>query len=133
MRQFPGSPITALIDGKPRYYLGESMACDLTVADLLGPDGLASLAEVNLGYGTSAGDPALRALLAARLGIPDDHVLITAGAAGALFLVGLLCGDGIAQAQRPAPGRRPTSARRSGTAGRRCPRPPGSGSRPARR
>src|SRR5271170_5852849 len=84
MRQFPASPITALIDGEPRYYLGESMACDLTVADLLGPDGLAGLAEVNLGYGTSAGDPALRALLAARLGIPDDQVLITAGAAGAL-------------------------------------------------
>jgi aspartate/methionine/tyrosine aminotransferase len=101
MRQFPASPITALIDGKPRYYLGESMACDLTVADLLGPGGLASLAEVNLGYGTSAGDPALRALLAARLGIPDDQVLITAGAAGALFLIGLLCGDGEVLVGRP--------------------------------
>jgi DNA-binding transcriptional MocR family regulator len=71
------------------------------VADLLGPGGLASLAEVNLGYGTSAGDPALRALLAARLGIPDDQVLITAGAAGALFLVGLLCGDGEILVGRP--------------------------------
>ena len=101
MRQFPASPIIALIDVKPRYYLGESMACDLTVADLLGPDGLASLAEVNLGYGTSAGDPALRALLAARLGIRDDQVLITAGAAGALFLVGLLCGDGEVLVGRP--------------------------------
>ena len=101
MRQFPASPITALIDGKPRYYLGESMARDLAVADLLGPGGLASLAEVNLGYGTSAGDPALRALLAARLGIPDDQVLITAGAAGALFLVGLLCGDGEVLVGRP--------------------------------
>jgi len=101
MRQFPASPITALIDGKPRYYLGESMACDLTVANLLGPGGLASLAEVNLGYGTSAGDPALRALLAARLGIPDDQVLITAGAAGALFLIGLLCGDGEILVGRP--------------------------------
>ena len=66
MRQFPASPITALIDGKPRYYLGESMACDLTVADLLGLDGLASLAEVNLGYGTSAGDPAFAARLSPR-------------------------------------------------------------------
>jgi aspartate/methionine/tyrosine aminotransferase len=101
MRQFPASPITALIDGKPRYYLGESMARDLAVADLLGPGGLASLAEVNLGYGTSAGDPALRALLAARLGIPDDQVLITVGAAGALFLTGLLCGDGEILVGRP--------------------------------
>ena len=37
MRQFPASPITALIDEKPRYNLGESMARDLTVAELLGP------------------------------------------------------------------------------------------------
>jgi hypothetical protein len=62
MRQFPASPITALIDAKPRYNLGESMASDQTLADLLGPGGLAALAEVRLGYGTSAGDPALRAL-----------------------------------------------------------------------
>lgn len=101
MRKFPASPITALIDEKPRYYLGESMAHDLTVADLLGPDGLAGLAEVDLGYGTSAGDPVLRALVAARLGIPDNQVLITAGAAGALFLTGLLCGDGEILVGRP--------------------------------
>jgi aspartate/methionine/tyrosine aminotransferase len=101
MRQFPASPITALIDGKPGYNLGESMARDQTVAELLGPGGLASLAELSLGYGTSAGDPGLRAVLAARLGIPDDQVLITAGAAGALFLVGLLCGDGEILVGRP--------------------------------
>ena len=101
MRQFPASPITALIDEKPRYNLGESMGRDLTVAELLGPDGLASLAGVNLGYGTSAGDPALRALVAARHGIPDGQVLITAGAAAALFLVALLCGDGEVLVGRP--------------------------------
>ena len=101
MREFPASPITALIDEKPRYYLGESMAHDLTVAGLLGPGGLARLAEVTLGYGTSAGDPALRAQVAARLGIPDGQVLITAGAAGALFLTGLLCGDGEILVGRP--------------------------------
>ena len=101
MRQFPASPITALIDEKPRYYLGESMAHDLTVAGLLGPDGMAGLAEVKLGYGTSAGEPALRAQVAARLGIPDSQVLITAGAAGALFLTGLLCGDGEILVGRP--------------------------------
>ncbi len=101
MRQFPASPITALIDEKPRYNLGESMGLDLTVAGLLGPDGLADLAGVNLGYGTSAGDPALRALLAVRLGITDSQVLITVGAAGALFLIGLLCGDGEILVGRP--------------------------------
>jgi hypothetical protein len=108
MRQFPASPITALIDEKPRYYLGESMAHDLTVAGLLGLEGMARLAEVRLGYGTSAGDPALRAQVAARLGIPGSQVLITAGAAGALFLTGLLCGDGEILVGRPASRRHST-------------------------
>jgi aspartate/methionine/tyrosine aminotransferase len=101
MRQFPASPITALIDEKPRYNLGESMARDLTVAELLGPGdpagpagpaGLAGLAGVSLGYAASAGDPELRALVAARHGVPDGQVLITSGAAAALFLIALLCG-----------------------------------------
>jgi aspartate/methionine/tyrosine aminotransferase len=101
MRQFPASPITALIDELPRYNLGESMALDRTVGGLLGPGGLGELAGVSLGYGTSAGDPALRALVAARVGIPDSQVLITAGAAAALFLTGLLCGDGEVLVGRP--------------------------------
>src|ERR1700728_2965525 len=97
MREFPASPITALIDQTPRHNLGERMGADLTVAELLrpdGPEGAAGLAGVRLGYGTWAGDPELRALVAARHGIPDGQVLITAGAAAALFLVSLLCGDG---------------------------------------
>jgi aspartate/methionine/tyrosine aminotransferase len=94
MRQFPASPITALIDSRPRYNLGESMGRDVTVADLLGPAGLADLAGVSLGYGTSPGNPGLRALVAARLGVPDSQVLLTTGAAAALFLTAVLCGDG---------------------------------------
>jgi aspartate/methionine/tyrosine aminotransferase len=101
MRQFPASPITALIDEKPRYNLGESVAPDLTVADLLGPAGLAGLADTKLGYGTSAGSPELRALVAARHGITDSQVLITTGAAAALFLVALLVGDGEIVIGRP--------------------------------
>ena len=94
MRQFPASPITALIDSTPRYNLGESMGRDATVAELLGPHDLAALAGVSLGYGTSAGDDGLRAQVAARHGIPAGQVLITSGAAAALFLAALLCGDG---------------------------------------
>ena len=101
MRQFPASPITALIDEKPRYNLGESMGADLTVADLLGTDGLAGLAAVNVGYGTSAGDPELRSLVAARHGIGAGQVLITSGAAAALFVTALLCGDGEILVGRP--------------------------------
>ena len=101
MRQFPASPITALIDEKPRYNLGESVAPDLTVADLLAPAGLADLAGVSLGYGTSAGSPELRALVAGRHGVTDSQVLITTGAAAALFLVALLVGDGEIVIGRP--------------------------------
>jgi aspartate/methionine/tyrosine aminotransferase len=96
MRQFPASPITALMDEKPRFNFGESLGADLTFADLLGPADVtaAGLVGAAVGYGTSVGDPALRALVASRLGIPDDQVLITTGAAAALFLVAWLCGDG---------------------------------------
>jgi aspartate/methionine/tyrosine aminotransferase len=94
MRRFPASPITALVDEKPLYNLGESIGRDLTVAEVLGRAGLADLGDVTVGYGTSAGDAELRALVAARLRIGPGHVLITAGAAAALFLTGVLCGDG---------------------------------------
>lgn len=71
------------------------------MTDLLGPAGLARIGSVNVGYGTSAGDRGLRALVAARHGIPDSQVLITAGGAGALFLITLLCGDGDIVVGRP--------------------------------
>ena len=93
MRQFPASPITALIDESPDVNLSESIGPDLAVADILGPAGLADLARVSLGYGTSAGHADLRALVAGRLGVPSEQVLLTSGAAGALFLVALLHSD----------------------------------------
>ena len=93
MRQFPASPITALIDESPDVNLSESIGPDLSVADVLGQDGLAALAGVSLGYGTSAGHPDLRALVAGRLGVPSEQVLLTSGAAGALFGVALLHSD----------------------------------------
>jgi aspartate/methionine/tyrosine aminotransferase len=91
MRQFPASPITALIDESPRYNLGESFGPHLSVADVLDP---AELADLSLGYGTSAGDAEVRARVAERHGIPDGQVLLTTGAAAALFLVALLHSDG---------------------------------------
>ncbi|MGO8956884.1 MAG: pyridoxal phosphate-dependent aminotransferase [Streptosporangiaceae bacterium] len=94
MREFPASPITAVIDEKPLYNLSESVGPDLTVADVLDPETLAGLGGVGLGYGTSAGGDDLRSLVAARHGIPAGQVLITSGAAAALFLLGLVYGDG---------------------------------------
>jgi aspartate/methionine/tyrosine aminotransferase len=94
MREFPASPITTLLDEAPRYNLAESYGSDLSVADILGPDGSTLLASITLGYGSTAGDPHLRAQLAARIGVTPDEILVTAGAGAALFLVGLLLGDG---------------------------------------
>ena len=91
MRQFPASPITALIDELPDYNLGESLGPDLSVADILDP---AELAGLSLGYGTSAGAAEVRARVAERIGIPDSQVLLTSGAAAALFLLTLLHSDG---------------------------------------
>src|ERR1051326_7805072 len=93
MRQFPASAITALIDESPDVNLSESIGPDLSVADVLGQDGLAALAGVSLGYGTSAGHADLRALIAGRLGVPSEQVLLTSGAAEALFLVARLHSD----------------------------------------
>jgi hypothetical protein len=94
MREFPASPIAALVDEQPLCNLAESYGSDLSVADLLGPDGSALLASIKLGYRTSPGDPALRGLIGGRAGVPPDQVIVTAGAAAALFLVALLLGDG---------------------------------------
>lgn len=93
MREFPPRSIAALVDETPRCDLAESYGSDLSVAELLGPDGSALLGSIKLGYRTSSGDPALRALVAGRTGVPPDQVLVTAGAAAALFLVALLFGD----------------------------------------
>ena len=93
MRRFPASPITALLDEAANYDLGESYCRELTLGDLVRADELADLARVPLGYGSSAGAPDLRELIADRAGVGRDEVLLTTGAASALFLLGLLFGD----------------------------------------
>ena len=66
-----------------RYNLSESSIADQKLSDI----GL-SLPDLTLFYGEHRGDKALRALIAAQdTGISPDDVLVTAGAAGALFIV----------------------------------------------
>jgi aspartate/methionine/tyrosine aminotransferase len=93
VRRFPPSPITALVDEAPRYNLGESTCRDLTVEELLGPQNTAQLARLSLGYGTSTGQHELRKLIADNVGVDADEILVTSGAAPALFLLALLFGD----------------------------------------
>ncbi|MFT4039554.1 MAG: pyridoxal phosphate-dependent aminotransferase [Thermomicrobiales bacterium] len=65
-----------------RYNLAESSMTDRRLGDL----GVA-LDDLVLCYGDHLGDPALRALIAAESGCAPDEVLVSVGAAGALFTV----------------------------------------------
>ena len=92
MAFFASSVMTALIDQPVRYDLGESTCPPLRLGDL---GDSSTLAEVELGYGTSLGDPGLRALIAADIGVDPVAVLITVGAIEAMFLLAqATCGPG---------------------------------------
>ncbi len=66
-----------------KHNLSESSISDQRLSDL----GV-SIPDVKLLYGEHRGDPVLRHLIADREpGLAADHVLMTAGAAGALFLI----------------------------------------------
>ena len=92
MNRFPENDIISLVGTPPRYDLGESTRPDLRLADLLDADALGGLP---LGYGTAAGDPALRAAIATAHGVAADDVVVTAGGMHALFLLAfVLCGRG---------------------------------------
>lgn len=66
-----------------RYNLSESSIADQKLSDI----GL-SLPDLTLFYGEHRGDNQLRALISAQdAGISPDDVLVTAGAAGALFII----------------------------------------------
>ena len=77
--------------GRIRYNLAESSVSD-RVWDDLGLD----LSGLVLGYGDHLGDPRLREIIAAEhAGVSPGDVLLTAGAAAALFIVNTaLCGRG---------------------------------------
>jgi aspartate/methionine/tyrosine aminotransferase len=87
--QFPRMPIEEESPeqfgyDKIKFNLTESSVRDRTLGDL-GVD----LRDLTLAYTDHLGHPGLRALLAQRaaMGLSADHVLLTAGAAAALFIV----------------------------------------------
>jgi aspartate/methionine/tyrosine aminotransferase len=93
MRTFPPNDISSLVGTQPQHNLGESFGPNLHLKDVL--VGMAGLDELELSYGTVAGDPGLRAVIAAAHGVDADDVVITAGGVHALFLLAfILCGDG---------------------------------------
>jgi aspartate/methionine/tyrosine aminotransferase len=90
MDRFPDNEIISLIGAPPRYDLGESTGPDLRLADLFDAD---ALDDLPLGYGTAAGEPDLRAAIAAAHGAAPDDVVVTAGGVHAMFLLAfVLCG-----------------------------------------
>ncbi|MBI1211989.1 MAG: aminotransferase class I/II-fold pyridoxal phosphate-dependent enzyme [Alphaproteobacteria bacterium] len=65
-----------------RFNLSESSIRDRPLSDLR-----LKLDNLVLAYGAHRGSPQLRTLIAERSGVSDLHVLTTAGAAGALFII----------------------------------------------
>jgi aspartate/methionine/tyrosine aminotransferase len=92
MTTFAPSTMTALVDSPVRYDLAESTCPSLNLGDLVDP---ARLAELTLDYGTTYGGVELRELIAANVGVPAEHVLVTVGAIEAMFLLAqAVCGPG---------------------------------------
>lgn len=92
MTRFVRNDIISLTGGAPRFDLAESIGPDLRLGELLGPD---AADDLRLGYATAAGDPALRAAIAAQHSVEADDVVVTVGGMHALFLAGyILCGRG---------------------------------------
>jgi len=87
--RFPPSEIASLLDHHPTHNLAESTSLDLSLAELLDTETIESLRGVEMGYGTAAGDPEFRSLIASSLGVQPEQALITQGAIHALFLVAI--------------------------------------------
>lgn len=93
--RFPQNPIISLLDvGRP-FNLAESTSQDLTLGALLDMAGLDTMRGLKLGYGTSAGNPALRVAIAVASGVRPEEVITTQGTALGLFLLAFeLCRPG---------------------------------------
>jgi aspartate/methionine/tyrosine aminotransferase len=104
MARFPENDIITLVGAAPRFDLAESVGPDLRLDELLdapGPDPVAGMA---LGYATAQGDARLRRAVAELNRVDPDDVVITVGAAHALFLSAFILCDGGDEAVTTTPG-----------------------------
>ena len=99
MATFPRNDIVSLTDEQPRHELGESYGPGLRLADLLTPE----VADLELGYGTAAGDLRLRTAIGDRQGVRPDQVVVTVGGMHAIFLLAYLLADHGGQVVTTAP------------------------------
>ena len=93
MTRFPPNDIISLVSTTPRYDLAESVGPDIRLGELLEPAQRAHLLDLPLGYGTPAGDPRLRELIAALHEVDPDDVVVTVGGMHALFLLAFVLCD----------------------------------------
>jgi aspartate/methionine/tyrosine aminotransferase len=78
-----------------RFNLGGSYASELTWKELVDLGALDYLGNLPLAYGTSPGRDTLRSAIAKATGVRSEEILVTTGAAGALFLANfVLAGPG---------------------------------------
>lgn len=85
--RFPRNDIISLLDNYPTHNLGESTSQDLTFGGLLDLIGADTLRDLRLGYGTAAGDAALRSRVGELTGMQADQVITTQGVALGLYLL----------------------------------------------
>jgi aspartate/methionine/tyrosine aminotransferase len=87
---FPASEMMSLVDGAPRFDLGESVGPDCRLAELFDISDEAQFAGMPLAYGTAAGEPRLRTAIAEAHGVNAEDVVTTMGGIHALFLLALI-------------------------------------------
>lgn len=85
--RFPKNEIISLLGISRPFNLAESTSQDLRFGELVDLVGLESLRDLALGYGSSAGLPALREAVAAACGVAPETVITTQGTALGLFLL----------------------------------------------
>lgn len=95
MRKILYTTAHALAETDVGYDLGRSTSNNLSFDEILDEALVAELRASPIGYGSVAGDPALRAAIGERVGLAGDRVVTTNGAIGALHLaVFCLCDRG---------------------------------------
>jgi len=92
--RFPANDIVSLVGAPPRHDLAESFGPHLPAGALL-RQAADALDELPLGYGSAAGDAALRQAIAATHDVDPEQVVVTVGGMHALFLLAFtLCTPG---------------------------------------
>ncbi|HJU40695.1 MAG TPA: aminotransferase class I/II-fold pyridoxal phosphate-dependent enzyme, partial [Tahibacter sp.] len=86
--RFPRNDIISLLDVNRRHNLAESTSRNLSFGELIDlVGGEEALRGIELGYGSSAGLPALRKAIARDHDVDADDVVVTQGTAQGLFLL----------------------------------------------